>query len=134
MNKLLYMAFAMVLFFGCKTKKHINLETSKSKIELHGDSIYIDSIISNITLFKTTTIHFDTSGKPISIKINEAVRESKNELKKGNKTKAVTTENEEVKKIENIDRDGSELFSINYWGLIPVLLIVAMIIYLHQKK
>lgn len=134
MNKIFYMAFAMLLFIACKTKKHLQLEEIKSKSSLHIDSNYIDSITSQISSFTSTTINFDTLGKPTSITINKAVRESKREVKQGELIKDLSASTEVVKKDKIIERDGSKLFSINYWGLVPILLTVALIIYLHKRK
>lgn len=134
MNKIFYMAFAILLFMACKTKKHLQLEETKSKSSLHIDSNYIDSITGEISSFTSTVINFDTLGKPTSITINKAVRESKKEVKQGKVIKDASASVEEIKKDEMIDKDGSKLFSINYLGLIPVLIIVALIIYSRKRK
>lgn len=129
------MAFAMFFFlFSCKTKKHLQLEATTSKSNFHIDSNYIDSINSKITSFKTTTINFNVLGKPTSVIIKESVVESKNELKKGDLIKDISKDEETIKKDKVVDRDGSKFFSINYWGVIPALLIIALILFLHKKK
>lgn len=136
MNKVLCcMAYAMVLFsVACKTKKLIQLVETNSKSSLHIDSNYINSITSDLTSFTSTTINFDTLGQPTSAIITKALKESKMELKRGDYKQNASEEVETKTKDVKVDRDGSKFFSVNYWGLIPALLIIALIFFLYKKK
>lgn len=134
-NKGFYMvAFATILLMGCKAKEHYQLEEIKSSYKLNFDSAYIDSISTHLISFSSTVIKFDSTGKPTTATINKAVREAKTELKKGNLNKAVEAVTESKKENKKIDRDTSELFKINWFGLCSALLLIVVILYIYNKK
>lgn len=134
-NKGFYMvAFATILLLGCKAKKHYQLEEVKSSYKFNLDSNYIDSISTHLTSFSTTVINFDSLGKPTTATINKAVREAKTELKKGNIKKAVETVTETKKEDKKVDRDSSQLFTVNWFGLCFALVLIIFVLYMYNKK
>ncbi|RZJ81211.1 MAG: hypothetical protein EOO47_05055 [Flavobacterium sp.] len=132
-NLFIALVFSLSII-GCKTKKLISLEEINTKYRLSSDSSYFDTINTDLTSFTSTVINFDSTGKPTTAIINKAFRESKNESKKGVVKKDIELK-QEIQKVEkDIQKDGSQLFKINYTGLFFVGVIIALIIFLYNRK
>jgi hypothetical protein len=132
--KLKLILILLLLLTGCRTKKLISIDEVNTKYRLSTDSAYFNTINTDLTSFTSTVINFDSTGKATTAIINKAVRESKNESKQGAVKKDVEIRQEAKKVEKDIQRDGSELFKINYTGLFFVGLIIALIIFLYNRK
>lgn len=127
-------AAATILLIGCKAKKQYQLQEVKSSYNIKLDSAYIDSISTHLTSFTATVIDFDSTGKPSKATVKKVVREAKTEVKKGSVNKDVEAKSETKSEDKKVDRDTSQLFTINWFGLCSALVLIIIILYLYNKK